>query len=198
MQITMPNPFYPDNPVVTPVSIPTPVMPGDIPRPPLPGGPGTSRPCVNTPDAQGVTAEYPWLYPPVDAQDFRQQNAIASPAVNVNTEVFGFQVPLGWDGIIRRIQMCFIGAGFEPGSGDIVWRLVIDSRPVNYYGAVISQIGTPSAPDPLDFGIIIRSGSRVSFQVEISNGLLVPNTRVLCGACGWYWKVSRANYSPGY
>lgn len=97
---------------------------------------------VNSPESK------PWLYEPEGSVSYDDQNGIALPAGMPSgfTLVESFIVPQGYDGVIKRISCNFGGGGFEQFSGDIIWQLRINGKPVRNYNNIRAEKGTIYIP----------------------------------------------------
>ena len=130
--------------------------------------------------------ELPWLYPPPGFQSFDFSAAIATPAPSLETPALLFAVPIGWDGVIRRISCNFVGGGFQQGSGQLIWRIYNNSRVVQNYGDIRTERGTLAHGREID-GIVVRAGNRVQFTVTCTDASLSGGTSVVCSAGGYFW-----------
>ena len=102
------------------------------------------------------TVRRPWLDPPEGYAPFDYQGGVALPAapsgfVVVPMEIPGSTtisiiVPDGWDGVITGFNANYIGAGFTPFSGDIVWQITRNGAPVRGFDNIINEKGSLEAP----------------------------------------------------
>lgn len=130
---------------------------------------------------------YPWIEPPPGFQAFDAHQQIATPAVNVDTEVLRLAVPDGYDGVIRAFSNNFTGANFVQGSGQILWRLLIDQMVVKNYGRITIEMGSPQWPRDTA-GILLRSGQMVRFIVTVTDPLLAGSASgIICALAGHFW-----------
>lgn len=105
----------------------------------------------------------PWIDPPDDAIPFDPAGVINTPLVGATANILVLQVPNGCDGVIKRFS-CNINAPFVDGSGQLIWRITIDGRPVRNYDNMLVQMGTPASPRITD-GIRVFSGQQVVMTV---------------------------------
>jgi hypothetical protein len=136
------------------------------------------------------------IVPPKGAVTFNPFNAIPlpSPASGENT-LFTFQVPIGYDGIITGQSNGYIGAGFIEGSGDIVWRIVVNNFGTRRYlkdcGAILVSLGKVNLYQTIPGGMRIYSGNAVSVVVTAPNtsGALPPagTGQIFAGLHGYHW-----------
>lgn len=129
---------------------------------------------------------YPWIEPPPGFQAFDAHRHIVTPAVGTDTEVLTVTVPEGYDGIIRRLSNNYTGPNFVAGSGQIIWRLLIDRMVVRNYGQILIEMGSPQWPRDTD-GILLRSGQVVRYMVNVSDPALVGATGIICSLAGYFW-----------
>lgn len=133
----------------------------------------------------------PWIQPPVQARRFQMINTTPLAAFILNTDlaVVTFQVPIGFDGVIKGNVNRFIGPGFAEGSGDIEWRIQLSRRYAPDYGLILTSLGDLTAP--VSFaggGIRIYSNQVIRYIARITNfAFLDPNGRVLCALYGWFY-----------
>lgn len=111
-----------------------------------------------------------------------EQAALALPAVGTESTVLTFLIPQGYDFFIRRISHNFTGGGFVQGSGDIIWRLLIDNAPVKNFQNMSSEKGSVDAPRDID-GIRAYSGQTLLYTVlHAANAAL--NGNIICSVNG--------------
>lgn len=129
----------------------------------------------------------PWVQPPQDSLSFDEAGTVALPAPpSADTTVLEFLVPEGYDGVINALSLNFEGGGFVNGSGDIVWRILIDGRAQRNYSNITSQKGTTELPRTIQGGIRVFSGQTVMAVVNhVSNVGL--NGDVVATMGGWFY-----------
>lgn len=142
----------------------------------------------------------PWVEMPHNGQRFQEMDSIVLPLDNgVDNEVLVFRVPYGYDGVIMTTSSQFAGSGFISGSGDIEWRIKINSRFLKDQGAININRGNLRHPYPLQGGgYRIRSNNIIRFLVSISPGAgahLQPGARILCALTGWYYPLGKEPFS---
>lgn len=130
---------------------------------------------------------YPWSEPPPGFQSFDAHKQIPSPPLSTDTEVLRLVAPDGYDGVIRRLSNNYTGPNFVQGSGQIIWRLLIDQMVVKNYGQITIEMGSPQWPRETD-GILLRSGQVVRYMVSISDPALAGSAGgVICALGGYFW-----------
>jgi len=72
---------------------------------------------------------YPWLCPPESAEPVFRYGSIAAPAFGGanQVEVLKYSVPAGLQFALCGLLQIYVGAGFVPGRGDILWTVDLDS-----------------------------------------------------------------------
>lgn len=131
----------------------------------------------------------PWFKMPMDGQVLNNNIAFqaSSLAVNVNTSLIEFRIPIGWDGVINRIYHTYTGLGFEDGSGQLYWRLRVGSRYARNLGSIPFLYGSIASPFAIPgYGILVYSNQKVSYEVEKTDAS-INNGNIICGVVGWIW-----------
>jgi hypothetical protein len=137
-------------------------------------------------DQQGLSSP-PWVTPPDGYQSFDYASAITTPAFGAgDTVIVSFSVPLGMNGIIRRLANDYAGPGFVDGSGDLIWRILIDGRAVQGYSAITVRLGAINQPTVID-GIQVSSGQLVSLVVNNATAALPVAGTQVTGRLGGYF-----------
>jgi len=117
-------------------SLPMPINPGDYED--------------DSPNDQQSTRNLPiWLYPPVSWENIDQIAYSLLPAIGSQVVIISFTVPIGRNGIINKVACNFVGGGWVEGTGDIIWRILVDGVPppgATSYDAVVASLGSPAQP----------------------------------------------------
>lgn len=145
---------------------------------------------ANQGDVPGNTViiKRPWIDEPEGSVPFDEQNGIALPALPGDTVVMTFIVPNGYDGVIKWISNNFLGGGFVPFSGDIVWRIFADQKPVRNFQAIQSEKGTQFIPRSIS-PIRIYSGQTITYTVNhVANVALAG--QVICSMVGYIYPAN--------
>jgi hypothetical protein len=93
-----------------------------------------------------------WLYPPSQWENIDLIAYALLPAIGATVIILQFQVPLGRNGVIKAIANNFVGGGWVEGTGDVIWKLLVDgaSPPnANSYGSIPASLGSPANPVPI-------------------------------------------------
>lgn len=90
-----------------------------------------------------------WIDPPRQWENVDQINYATLPAVGADVTILSFTVPIGRNGVINKIACNFVGGGWVEGSGDVVWRILVDGAPppgATSYNSIIASAGSPANP----------------------------------------------------
>ncbi len=129
-----------------------------------------------------------WETFPQDAQYFDFPGVIATPALGTNDAVaLTFQVPPGWDGVIRLQSWNYTGAGFVQGSGDLTFRVRKGGQFVKNYDSILTEFGTPQQPRITR--ILIEENQLIEYLVSVAAAAVIPvaGTFINVYSAGWFW-----------
>ena len=90
-----------------------------------------------------------WIDPPDLWENLDQVAYAALPAIGAQANVITFQVPLGRNGVIKKIANNLVGGGFNEGSGNVVWQILVDGAPppgATSYDNILASLGSPANP----------------------------------------------------
>lgn len=104
-------------------------------------------------------------YMPPDGFPFNEVNYVDLPAIAGTATIIDFQVPGGFNGVIRRIGNNFIGAGFQDGSGNLVWQILADGVPIRNHEHILGSLGNPALPSETD-PIRIYEGQTITLIIQ--------------------------------
>jgi hypothetical protein len=134
----------------------------------------------------------PWLYQPTNWENIDQVNYALVPAIGSTVTIISYVVPPGRNGIINKVACNFVGGGWIEGSGDIVWRILIDGTPppgATSYDSILASLGSPANPTGVAGFRIFENQvlSLVAFNNPggSSGGVVVAGQRVGARFCGW-------------
>lgn len=106
----------------------------------------------------------------------------------VDVVIGQWQMPIGYDGVIKKAVFGFDGDGFIQASGAITWRLQYGQRFVRDFGNVINTYGDlQTALLVQDNNIEVISGQTVTLIANIAVGAPVSSGQVFAGTFGWIW-----------
>jgi hypothetical protein len=141
---------------------------------------------------ESLEVKKPWIDPPSGALMFDPQGSIVlpNPPPSADTIVLTYPVPLGYDGVINYLSCNFTGGGFVQGSGDLIWRILINQKPLLNFNSITSEKGTPQQGRHIGY-IRVYSGDVLQWVVNhASNPAL--NGNVICSFTGYIYP-SRGN-----
>ena len=156
-------------------------------------------PCLCT-LPPGLKNKLPWeeqdetgAYP-VQSKPWNTLGGIVTPLTAAGDQVVcSFKVPLGYDALFSGMFMGYSGSGYQQGSGDIVWRILVNIHYPDELGNIGYIYGTPQEPLPLTEGQIVFSNSTISLVVNVPNlsgNIQVGASRVFGGLLGFMWLFS--------
>jgi hypothetical protein len=90
-----------------------------------------------------------WLYPPRNWENIDQLAYALLPAINSTATILSYLVPIGRNGVINKVACNFVGGGWTAGTGDVVWRILIDGTPppgATSYDSIVDSLGSPAQP----------------------------------------------------
>lgn len=136
-----------------------------------------------------------WIYPPINWENVDRIAYVTLPAINAaDLTILSFTVPIGRNGVINKVANNFVGGGWTEGTGDIIWRILVDGAPppaANSYAAIPASLGSPANPTEIS-GFRIFENQVIS--VVVFNNGSGPNGGVtpagqLVGArlCGYLY-----------
>lgn len=90
-----------------------------------------------------------WLYPPRNWENVDLLNYAVLPAIGSTATILRYIVPIGRNGVINKVACNFVGGGWTAGTGDILWRILLDAIPppgATSYDAIVDSLGSPAQP----------------------------------------------------
>jgi hypothetical protein len=90
-----------------------------------------------------------WLYPPRNWENIDQLAYTLLPAINSTAIILSYLVPSGRNGVINKVACNFVGGGWTAGTGDVVWRILIEGTPppgATSYDNIVDSLGSPAQP----------------------------------------------------
>lgn len=129
-----------------------------------------------------------WIFPTVNSIAFDNAGDIVIPAIGVESTVFSFQVPQGFNGVIKEIANVFIGGGFTDGSGNILWRVLQNSQAVRGKEAILNSLGSVAQPSRIGGGGFIRILENDIIALTVANVAVVVSGQLIGGRLsGWFY-----------
>ncbi len=156
-----------------------------------------SPPSDNTaPDTVGQRQNVPtivlalpnWIFPSMNSVAFDNAGDILLPAIGVESTIFTFQVPKGFNGVMKEIANAFIGGGFTDGSGAIVWRVLQNNQAVRGKENMLNSLGSVAIPSRIGGGGFIRILENDIIAMTVLNVSIAPAGQIVAGRLsGWFY-----------
>lgn len=135
---------------------------------------------------ENIVIKRPWIDEPSGAVPFDAQAGINLPAVGAgDVVVLTMMVPQGYDGVIKWISNNVNFGGFVQFSGDIVWRIEADQKPIRNFENILAEKGTIDIPRPVS-PIRIYSGQTITYVVNHEANVAL-NGQVVCSLSGYFY-----------
>jgi hypothetical protein len=103
-----------------------------------------------TAPAQRTPVDFPyWLYPPVNWENLDEINYALLGAIGSTVTILSYVVPPGRNAIVQKVANNFVGGGWVEGTGDLIWRILVDgSTPpgATSYDNILASLGSPASP----------------------------------------------------
>jgi hypothetical protein len=146
--------------------------------------------------SQGDRANLPpWMLQPTNWENIDQINYVLLPAIGATATILSYVVPPGRNGVIGKLANNFVGGGWVEGTGDLIWRVLVDGTPppgANSYDSIPASLGSPANPVGQVLGSLFRIFenqvlSLVAFNNPAgpSGGVVVSGQRVGGRFMGW-------------
>lgn len=90
-----------------------------------------------------------WLWPPVGWQNVDLLDYVALPAIGATAIILQFQVPIGYNGVIKKVANNYVGAGWTEGTGELIWSILVDGTAppgASSYATIFGSLGSPANP----------------------------------------------------
>lgn len=139
---------------------------------------------LNDSEYDRVIIKRPWIDEPAGSVPLDTQNGITIGVVGAGDEVvLSYTVPDGYDGVIKGINNNVNFGGFVQFSGDIIWRILANKRPIRGFEAISNERGTIAIQRPIS-PIRIYSGQIIEYIVShVANAALAG--QIICGFSGY-------------
>jgi hypothetical protein len=114
------------------------------------------------------------IFPPVNFENLDLEGYTQLGAIGATVTILSFEVPPGRNGMIKAVGNNFVGGGWQEGSGNLIWRILVDGGTppgANTYHAIKGSLGNPSSPTPIA-GFRIMENQLLTFVAE--NFTIVP------------------------
>src|SRR5690242_6708594 len=110
---------------------------------------GVGQDALNSgPGAQPVDLPYR-NFPPNNWENIDQLAYVDLPAMAAQVVVLSIRIPQGRNGIIRKVANNYVGGGWTEGSGDVIWKILVDGGPIpgaTSYNTILGSLGSPANP----------------------------------------------------
>lgn len=145
----------------------------------------TSQP-LGMPANPTAVSQRVWVSEPPGSVPFDEQGGISlgAPQPGVDIPVVTMTVPYGFDGVIKYIANAPTDPAFVDFSGDLIWRILINGRPVRNFANILARKGT-MAQGRIISPIRIFSGDIVQYTVQFAAGALTG--QVVCSLNGYLY-----------
>lgn len=125
------------------------------------------------------------LYKPRNGENLDLEKTVPLGALDTTVTIIDYRVPIGRNGIINKVANGFIGGGWIAGTGDVVWRILIDGGPVpgaTTYHFIDDSLGATAQPVGIA-GFPIFENQRLTVvalnnSAGSSGGIIVAGQRV--------------------
>lgn len=152
--------------------------------------PDTGDQSVGAPPSVGVIvlAQPSWIFPSLNSVHFDNAGDIIIPAVGIESAIFTFNVPRGFNGVMKTIGNAFIGGGFTDGSGAIVWRVLQNGQAMRGKENLINSLGSVAQPSLIGGGGFMRILENDVITMTVLNVSVAPAGQLVAGRLsGWFY-----------
>jgi|HubBroStandDraft_6_1064221.scaffolds.fasta_scaffold756274_2 hypothetical protein len=90
-----------------------------------------------------------WIEPPSQWENVDLLAYALLPAIGATVTILTYTVPIGRNGVIQKVANNFVGGGWTAGTGDLVWRILVDGAPppgATNYDTILDSLGSPALP----------------------------------------------------
>jgi len=132
--------------------------------------------------------------PPPDASPFSFSPTAGFPAVPAPgaaaISIITYTVPPGQNATIWKMAIQFAGGGFVDGSGNIVWRVLVNDAAIEGLQSLTAQYGVFSNPNDCLIQLVENDVFRVT--VEVPSGQPIVNGTSGALIRGWTYNINRS------
>jgi hypothetical protein len=125
-------------------------------------------------------------------ENIDQDNYVLLGAIGTTVTIISYVVPPGRNGVIYKVANNFVGGGWVEGTGDLVWRILVDGTPppgATSYDTILASLGNPASPTEIPGFRIFENQvlTLVAFNNPAgpSGGVVVAGQRVGARFVGW-------------
>jgi hypothetical protein len=90
-----------------------------------------------------------WNFPPTQWENIDQLAYGLLPAIGSTVIILSYTVPAGRNGLIQKVANNFVGGGWTAGTGDLIWRILVDGTPppgASSYNNILDSLGAIASP----------------------------------------------------
>ena len=155
----------------------------------------TLNPDADTPDLSASDTRPnlpPWIYQPTNWENVDKINYVLLPAIGSTTTIVSYTVPQGRNGVFNKVACNFVGGGWTEGSGDVIWRILVDGTPppgATDYDNILASLGSPAIPTGISgfrfFENQVVTVVAFNNPAGPSGGVIVSGQRVGARLIGW-------------
>ena len=146
---------------------------------------------ITGPGGSAAPSAAPWLNMPQNGRPFHYQLAVNCPAPGTDDfVVVSLIVPNGWKAAIWSISNNYTAAGFDEGSGDLIWRISVDGAYSPGFDSITTTLGKITEPRKLQGPIIAESNQVIAYTVTVAAGAPFPTgaaAKIICSFDGWIY-----------
>ena len=105
-------------------------------------------------------------------------------------DVYALTVPAGLNAVIRQLAIVNTGGNQIDGTGQVVWRILVNHAGLRGYNNIQSQIGQMDLPVPTYIPLIEGDYLEVTVQVPAGQQDMPAGSFTACRLVGWYYPSS--------
>lgn len=149
----------------------------------------TSPGTVGTDGTPTIVLALPnWIFPSMNSIAFDNSGDVVLPAIGVEATIFTFQVPKGFNGVMKTIANAFIGSGFTDGSGQLLWRILQNNQAMRGKENMANSLGSVAQPSLIGGGGFIRILENDIIAMIALNVSIPPAGQIVAGRLsGWFY-----------
>lgn len=109
-----------------------------------------------------------WIDPPSQWENIDQLNYVPLGAIGSTVIIVSYTVPIGRNGIIKKVANNFVGGGWVEGTGQIIWQILLDGTPppgANSYANILGSLGSPASPTEIS-GFRVRENQVLTLVAQ--------------------------------
>jgi len=146
---------------------------------------GTSLLPLGSIPNPAATQRRVWLDEPPGSIPFDEQNTIPIPLTpGVDVPVLTMVVPQGYDGVIKWISNNVNHEVPPFDAGELIWKIIINGRPVRNFGNILQQKGTIAQGREIS-PIRVFSGDVVVYTVQTAG--IIGFGETICSLTGYFY-----------